>query len=542
MSNKRFLFCTGGCVSGIGKGISVSSLAFLMKQRGYSVQLIKFDPYYNISGSMNPIEHGETFLLNSGGNTGIFECDLDLGHYERIAQIEMTNKNICTSGVLLKEMIAKQESGKWLGQTVQVSPHMVGEVENRIYELSEKADITFIEIGGTIDDEEGKVFMLTARKFKQLYGDNCLIMHVAPILFLRTIGEWKTKPLQRSIKDLQSYGLFPDILICRSEQEAPEKILDKVSRTTTVPRKHVFNAPDCKSIYQVPIEFYDRHIDDLIVDKFRLNRNGCNIRKYKEKVERYINNDFDTVNIALVGKYANWNEAYLSIKEALFHSGLANDVNVNIKFIHAEEIENCNIRGLKKHFENIDGIVIPGGFDKRAINGKLAAARYARENKIPYLGLCLGLQVAVIEFAKNVCGIKEANSKEFDINTPDPVITYVEGQEEIIKEKYEGTMRLGAYDCKLVKDSLAHQLYGKINISERHRHRLEVNEKYVEILEKKGLKVSGRNPQTNLVEVVELDQTVHPYFMACQFHPEFKSRLLEASPLFVGLVKAAMGR
>jgi CTP synthase len=531
----KFIFVTGGVISGTGKGVAAASIGLLLKARGHKVQIIKCDPYLNVNaGILAPREHGECFLADDGTET-----DLDLGHYERIAGITVSEKNIYTSGTLYKELIEEQEDGKWLGQTIQVIPHVTDKIGNRLKSLAEDAEIVICEIGGTVGDLESGAFYMCARQFKQKYGDNCILVHVAPILWVPTIQEFKTKPLQRSVQDLQSNGLLPDVLLCRVDQEVPTKLLDKVANMTGVPRDSVFDAPDVRTIYQVPIEFYNRHIDDLIADKLRLKRNGCRIHKHREKVEKYIDNDLPRVRIGIFGKYDNCDEAYISLKEALLHAGLANDVKVEIKWVVATELEKYkDMRGVHQFFDGVHGMIIPGGFDSRGVEGKIKAIRYVREKKIPFLGICLGLQCGVIEFARNVCQIEGANSTEFDKKAEHPVITFVEGQENLRKKS--GTMRLGAYDCELVKDTLAYQVYKKKLISERHRHRYEVNDDYVDQLAEKGLLVSGRNPQTNLVEMVELDQEQHPYFIATQAHPEFKSRLTDPAPLFVGLVENAI--
>lgn len=530
----KHIFVCGGVISGTGKGVSSASIGLLLKLRGSSVQIVKFDPYLNINaGILAPREHGECFLCDDGT-----ECDLDLGHYERIAGITMSKNNIYTSGTLYKELVEEQEEGKWLGQTLQINPHVMQKIQDRLEVLSDDVDIVISEIGGTVGDAESDAFYKSARAIKQRLGDDCLIIMVAPILWVPTIQEFKTKPLQRSVQDLQSYGINPDILLCRVDREVPVKTLDKVSRLCGIPREAVFDAPDVETIYQVPIEFYNRHLDDLIADKLHLKRSGCKIHKYRQCVEKYLENDAPAITIGVFGKYSNCDEAYISLKEALYHAGLANDIKVKIKWVVAEELESLKgMRNVHKYFEGLDGIIVPGGFDSRGVEGKIKAIRYAREKKIPFLGICLGLQCAVIEYARNICNL-DANSLEFDKKSPDPVIHFVDGQEELTKKC--GTMRLGAYKCELAKKSLASELYNKRTISERHRHRYEVNEDYVNKLEKGGLRVSGRNPETGLVEMMELDREDHPYFIGTQAHPEFRSKLLKPAPLFNGLVAAAI--
>ena len=532
----KYIIVCGGVISGTGKGVSAASMGLLMKLRGHTVTFIKFDPYFNINaGILAPREHGECFLCDDGTET-----DLDLGHYSRIAGIDPTAKNICTSGVLYKELIQEQEDGKWLGQTIQIIPHVTDKIQERLEALGKEAEIVIAEIGGTVGDMESGQFYEALRQFKQKHGDDCLIVFVAPILWVPTIKEFKTKPFQNSYRDLQRHGIQADMLFCRVDRKLPEKIIKKISDLTNVSRDDVFDAPDVDTIYQVPIEFYNRHVDDLIADRFRLKRNYCKIQKYRDLVEKYMRLKEDgglEVNIGIFGKYENCEEAYISLKEALVHASLDNNVRFNIKWIAAEDLESYkDMRGLNKYFEELDGVIIPGGFDQRGVEGKIKAIRFVREKKIPFLGICLGLQCAVIEFARNICGLKDANSTEFDKLTSNPVVDFVEGQEGL--KKKSGTMRLGAYDCALKKDTLARKIYNKKTISERHRHRYEVNNDYINIIESNGMIVSGTNPSSGLVEMIEIKE--HPYFIATQAHPEFKSSLVSAAPLFSGLINAAI--
>jgi CTP synthase len=532
----KYIAILGGVISGTGKGISAASIGFLLSLRGHKVQPIKFDPYFNTNaGVLAPREHGEVFLCDDGSET-----DLDLGHYERIIGVPVSGKNIMTSGTLYKELLTEEEEGKYLGQTVQVIPHLTDKIQNRLKELGKDAEIVICEVGGTVGDLESGPYLEAIRQFKQKNWDDVLIMLVAPILWIPTIKEFKTKPLQNSVKEMQSFGLQPDILLCRIDREMPTKMLDKIAHLTNVPREAVFDAPDVKTIYQVPIEFYNRHIDDLIADKFHLKRNGCRIHKYRDLVEKYVDHaDMPVVNIGIVGKYDNCDEAYLSLKEAVYHAAVEHEVKAEIKWINAKELEQAkDMRGVWKYFEDIDGVVVPGGFDSSGVEGKIRAIKYVREKKIPFLGICLGLQCAVIEIARNVCHLEGANSVEFDKETKHPVIHFVEGQEKIRKKS--GTMRLGAYDCELIKGSIIHELYKKTTISERHRHRYEVNGDYVSQLDKAQFVVSGVNPETKLIEMMELDRSIHPFFVATQAHPEFKSRLGCPAPLFDGLIQAAI--
>lgn len=532
----NYIIVVGGVYSGTGKGISASSIGLLLKMRGSNVQLIKCDPYLNINaGTMNPRQHGEVFLCNDGSET-----DLDLGHYERITGIEMSSRNIFTSGTLYKELIQQEEAGNYLGETVQIVPHVTDMIQNRLRKLGEEADMVIAEIGGTVGDIESMCFFEAIRQFKQTYPNQVMILMVAPIIWDNTVKELKTKPLQNSVKTLQSFGLQPEMLLCRCDRPVPAAILDKVARLTNLTREVVFEAPNVDTIYQVPIEFWNRHIDDMIADKFHLRRNGCRIHKYRELVEMYNNgHDLPKVKIGVVGKYENADEAYLSLKEALMHAGIANNAKVEISWMNAESMEDVKDgRGLWRYFDDCDGVIVPGGFDKRGVEGKLKTISYVREKKIPFLGICLGLQCATIEYARNVLKLQNATSEEFHPDSEHKVVHYIPGQETISKKS--NTMRLGAYECELDKDSLVYQLYKKKIISERHRHRYEVNDKYVKDFEARGFKVSGRNPESKLVEMMELDRKQHPFFVGTQAHPEFKSRLGEPSPLFDGLIQAAL--
>lgn len=531
----KYLVVVGGVISGTGKGITSASIGLLFKLRGHNITLVKFDPYLNVNaGIIRPSDHGEVFVCDDGS-----EVDLDLGSYERLTGIETSAKNICTSGTLHKELISDQESGKYLGQTVQITPHLTDKIQQRLIDLGKDKDVVIVEIGGTVGDSESFAFFEAIRQFKQKLKDDVLVAMVAPILWVNTIKEFKSKPLQNSVKELQRHGLQPDVIFCRVDRPVPDKIMDKVSMLTNVRRECIFDAPDVQSIYQVPLEFYNRHVDDLLVDLFRLNRSSCRIHKYREIVERYIDNHMPAITIGVFGKYDNCDEAYMSLKEALIHAGIANNAKVEIRWIKAEDLEKYkDMRGIHKHFEGLDGIIVPGGFDSRGTEGKIRSIQYVREKKIPFLGICLGLQMAVIEFARNVCNMVGANSLEFDKNALNPVIHFVEGQEQL--QQKSANMRLGSYNCELAKDSLALELYGARFIKERHRHRFEVNPKYIDNYEKHGFKVSGRNPETGLIEIMELDREIHPYFIGTQSHPEFKSRLINAAPLFRGLINAAI--
>lgn len=530
----KYIIVVGGAYSGTGKGVAAASIALLLKFRGHRIDLIKFDPYLNLNaGILAPKEHGECFLCDDGTET-----DLDLGHYERIAGISMNKNNICTQGTLSFELNEEQQLGKYLGQTIQVSPHVTDKIQERLLNLGANKDIVIAEIGGTVGDSESYAFFEAMRQFKQKLKDDVLIVMVAPIIWVNTIKEFKSKPLQFAVKELQRHGLQADVIFCRTELQLPEKILSKVSQLTNVKRECIFEAIDVASIYQIPLEYYNRHVDDLFVDLFRLSRSACRIHKYREVVEKYLGNQAEAVQIGVFGKYDNCDEAYMSLKEALMHAGVANDVRVNIRWIKAEDLEKYkDSRGLHKYFEGLDGIVIPGGFDNRGVEGKIKAIQYVREKKIPFLGICLGLQMAVVEFARHVCGFEDANSIEFNSQTQHPVVHFVEGQQQL--EKKSANMRLGSYECELIKDSLAFELYNSKLIKERHRHRYEVNPKYIEDYRKKGFRVSGISTISGLIEIMELEKTIHPYFIGTQAHPEFRSHLMASSPLFRGLITAA---
>lgn len=532
----KFIVVCGGVISGTGKGVSIASLGLLLSMRGLRIVPIKFDPYLNTNaGILAPREHGEVFLCDDGSET-----DLDLGTYERIIGCQVSSKNILTSGTVYKEIICEQEDGKYLGQTVQIVPHVTDKIISRLTELGKDADIVLVEIGGTVGDSESYPFLEAIRQFKQKNWNDVIISLVAPVLWIPTIKEFKTKPLQQAVQGMQGSGLQPELLFCRTDRPIPAAILDKISNITNVPRSAVFEAPDVRTVYQVPLEFYNRHVDDLIIDKFHLTRNGVRIHKYRDLVEKYVGNeDLKTIRIGILNKYDNFDEAYLSLKEAVFHAAVNKNVKAELVWISAADVEDCkDNKCLKEYFTDIDGLIVPGGFDSRGVEGKIRAIKYVREKKIPFLGICLGLQCAVIEFARHI-GWEDANSEEFDKTTKWPVVHFIPGQESI--KKKSGTMRLGSYQCELQKDSLAYEYYKKKIISERHRHRYEVNNSLVtkDEFAAKGFNVSGRNPETDLIEIMELSKDIHPYFVATQSHPEFKSRLTSASPLFVGLIENA---
>ena len=533
----KFIFTVGGVYSGTGKGVASAAIGLLLKMRGLKIEIIKFDPYLNTNaGTLSPSQHGESFVTDDG-----CEVDLDLGTYERLAGINVSGRNICTSGTVYSEIIQGHERGDYLGQSVQLIPHFTEKIHKRLFDLAKDNDIVIAEIGGTVGDDESAGMYEAVAQFKYQHPDDVIVIMVAPIIYNETVKEFKTKPLQNAVRTLRNVGIQPDILLCRASKNVDKAILEKISKFTYISKDAIFDAPDVKTIYQVPLEFYDRHVDDLIADRFHLPRKGVKIRKYRELVERYTNgHDLPTVKIGIVGKYDNCDEAYISLKEALIHAAVANDTKLEIDWINAEDLEGKDPRSLWRHFQGVHGIVVPGGFDIRGVEGKIRSIYHVREKKIPFLGICLGLQCAVIEFSRHVLGLEAATSEEFDKNAIDKVIHYIAGQENISSKS--GTMRLGAYDCKLEEDSLALKFYKQPLISERHRHRYEVNAKYVPDFLEKSFKVTGKNPDSGLVEIMELDENIHPYFVGTQAHPEFKSRLGNPSPLFDGLIKAACVR
>ena len=533
----KYVFVTGGVVSAIGKGITTASLGLLLKSRGYKVALLKIDPYINVdAGLMNPFQHGEVYVTDDGAET-----DLDLGHYERFVDEDLSRLSNVTTGQVYGEVIRKERDGNYyLGHTVQVVPHITDEIKDRIRMCGRhhKADITIVEIGGTVGDIEGQPFLEAIRQMAFEEGrENCCYVHVTLVPYLDTVGELKTKPTQHSVRELLRSGITPDILVCRSKYPLSEALRQKIALLCGLRLEAVIEGIDMKkSLYEIPMHMERQHIAELVLERLKLEKRPPNLKAWREMLER-VNNPKRRVRIAMVGKYMDLHDAYLSVTEALRHAGAAHEAEVDIKYVDSEEIER---EGAESLLADVAGVLVPGGFGKRGIEGKIEAIRYARENKLPYLGLCLGLQTAVIEFARNVCGLEGANSKEFDEETPHPVVIYMKEQEYITE--LGGTMRLGAYPCAIKEGSLAHKLYGTTEVSERHRHRYEVNNAYREILAEHGLVFSGTSPQGDLVEMIELPQDVHPFFIAVQFHPEFKSRPTRPHPLFAGFVGASIER
>ena len=527
----KHIFVTGGVVSSLGKGITAASLGHLLKARGYKVTMQKMDPYLNVDpGTMSPFQHGEVFVTDDG-----HEGDLDLGHYERFIDESLSRESNFTQGSIYKSLIARERRGDFLGGTVQVIPHVTNAIKERLYRIAEQsnADIVISEIGGTIGDIESQPFIEAARQFKKErpYGD-VLFVHVTLVPYIAAAHEVKTKPTQHSVKELRSIGVQPDFIVCRSDHEISEQVREKIALFCDVAPEDVLACIDAPSIYEVPLSLFDQQFDTKVLKRFGLEQPKINLDPLKSFLSAADAVE-GAVDIAVVGKYVSLPDAYLSIIEALYHAGVANGVHAEVHLIDGEEL---NAENVEETLGSMDGILVPGGFGQRAFEGKIEAARYARENNIPFLGICLGLQAAVCEFARNVAGLTGATSAEFDENADYTVIDLMPEQEDV--EDKGGTMRLGAYPCKLEKGSLAHEVYGEEVIYERHRHRYEVNNAYRDRLTEAGLVISGVSPDGRLVEMVELPD--HPWFVASQGHPEFKSRPTRPHPLFVGFVGAAL--
>ncbi len=528
----KYVFVTGGVVSAIGKGITAASLGLLLKRRDYRVALVKIDPYINVdAGVMNPFQHGEVYVTDDGAET-----DLDLGHYERFVDESLTRLSNVTTGLVYGEVIRKERAGDYLGQTVQVIPHITDEIKERLKQCAShhEADLCIVEIGGTVGDIESQPFLEAIRQMRTDEGPQSVYyVHVTLIPHLATVGELKTKPTQHSVQELRRAGIQPDLLVCRSKYPLTDDITRKIALFCDVPVSNIIEGIDTEgSLYEIPLAMERQGIADLVTDKLDLPQRAADLTDWEQMVQRS-NSPSDRVDIAMVGKYMDLHDSYLSVTEALCHAGAANDAEVCIKYVDSEDIERD---GAQAHLSDVSGVLVPGGFGDRGIEGKIAAIGYAREHNLPFLGLCLGLQCAVIEFARNACGLAGANSKEFNLDTPHPVVIYMKDQEYITE--LGGTMRLGAYPCVLKEGSLAARVYGASQISERHRHRYEVNNAYRQVLEGGGLVFSGISPEGDLVEIIELPH--HPYFVATQAHPEFKSRPNRAHPLFRGLVAAAL--
>lgn len=528
--NTKYVFVTGGVVSGLGKGITAASLGRLLKNRGYKVTIQKFDPYINVDpGTMSPYEHGEVFVTEDGAET-----DLDLGHYERFIDENLTHNSSVTMGKIYSSVIEKERRGDYLGKTVQVIPHITNEIKEKIYSFENTdTDIVITEVGGTVGDIEGLSIIEAIRQVGlEKNPEDVVYIHVTLLPYIFGSNEIKSKPTQHSVKELQSLGIKPDILVCRTEQDIPETIREKLALFCNVRKSSVIQNKTADNLYAVPLMLEEEGLAREVCNHLRLDKYIPDNREWQKMIDDIREIGDESVNIAIVGKYIKLEDSYLSVIESIHHAGFANKVNVKIKLIDSETINSENV---SKKLADLDGIIVPGGFGNRGIEGKIETIKYARENNIPFLGICLGMQMAVVEFARNVLGLKDASSAEFSETTQNPVIHIMEDQKEI--DKKGGTMRLGAYPCILKDGTLAKELYGTEKISERHRHRYEYNNEYKEKFENAGLICSGTSPDGKLVEIVEYRK--HPYFIAGQFHPEFKSRPNRPAPLFVGLVRAA---
>ena len=539
LKDTRFIFVTGGVVSSLGKGIASASIGSLLESKGYTVTVIKLDPYFNVDpGTMSPFQHGEVFVTEDGTET-----DLDLGHYERFINHKCTKENNFTAGKIYYSVLRKERKGEYLGKTVQVIPHITDEIKRKIIKGSKGYDIAIVEIGGTVGDIESQPFIEAIRQLGlELKNYQTSFIHLTLVPFLKNAGELKTKPTQHSVKEYRSLGVQPDILVCRSDIKLPQESKEKIALFCSMPSNAVISLPDLVTIYEVPLALDEEGIDKIITDKLQLEKNRPNLSAWKKVVKRKLKPS-KSINVAFVGKYVDLKDAYFSLTEALDHAGINNDTRVIINFVNSDELNSKNYTSkLKKS----DAVLVPGGFGGRGIEGMILAAKYARERKVPYFGICLGLQIAIIEIARNLCGLKDANSTEFEPKTKHKVISLItewknkDGSIEKRNKNSEkgGTMRLGAQKAKLKKKSLAHKLYKKTNIFERHRHRYEVNPEYISELEKKGLLISARSEIHNLVEIIGMKD--HPWYLGCQFHPEFTSKPKTGHPLFNDFIKTAV--
>jgi CTP synthase len=526
----KYIFVTGGVVSSLGKGLAAASIGCLLESRGLKVNLMKFDPYLNVDpGTMSPFQHGEVFVTDDGAET-----DLDLGHYERFTHAKLSRDNNWTTGRIYEQIIAKERRGDYLGKTVQVIPHVTNEIKSAMKKVAQDVDVAIVEIGGTVGDIESLPFMEAIRQMRQELGrEHTLFMHVTLVPFIAAAQELKTKPTQHSVKELLSIGIQPDILLCRTDRFLSKDIKSKIALFCNVEEEAVITAKDVASIYEVPVVFSHEGVDTLVLRYLRIEAKERDLTKWEELVHRVYNPKAE-VTIGIVGKYVEYEDSYKSLKEALVHGALAHNLKLNLNWIEAEGLETTD-HSVEEQLADYDGILVPGGFGKRGIEGMLLAIRHAREKKVPYFGICLGMQTACIEFARNMCGLPEANSSEFDPSTPHRVIYKLRELRGV--EELGGTMRLGAWTCKIEPGTLAHKTYGQLEISERHRHRYEFNREYEETLTAGGLKISGSTPDGTYVEIIELPD--HPHFIGCQFHPEFKSKPLEPHPLFKTFVGAA---
>ena len=535
----KYVFITGGVVSSLGKGISAASLGAILESRNLKVTIIKLDPYINVDpGTMSPFQHGEVFVTEDGAET-----DLDLGHYERFVSSKMTKKNNFTTGQVYDAVIKKERRGEYLGKTVQVIPHITDQIKSNIRDGSKNADIVIVEVGGTVGDIESLPFLEAIRQMGFEEGkENTCYIHLTLLPWLSSAGELKTKPTQHSVKELREIGIQPDILLCRSEKKLPPEEKDKIALFTNVSKKAVISVVDSDSIYRIPVMLHKQLIDQIVCEKLNIKPRKANLKQW-EKITKLLDESSQTINLAFVGKYIDLTESYKSLTEALIHAGIHNSAKINIHFFDSEDIQKKGIAPLKK----MDAILIPGGFGKRGTEGKIKAIQFARESKVPFLGICLGMQLAITEYARNVVDLKKANSTEFNPKTPHPVVALIsewktnDGKIEHRNEASElgGTMRLGAQKSRIKKNTLAYDIYGDY-VNERHRHRYEVNNNYVKAFVKAGLTISSRTSREKLCEIVELPKKSHPWFLGCQFHPEFTSNPKDAHPLFLSFLKAAL--
>ncbi len=526
----KYIFVTGGVVSSLGKGLAAASIGCLLESRGLKVNLMKFDPYLNVDpGTMSPFQHGEVFVTDDGAET-----DLDLGHYERFTHAKLSRDNNWTTGRIYEQIIAKERRGDYLGKTVQVIPHVTNEIKSAMKKVAQDVDVAIVEIGGTVGDIESLPFMEAIRQMRQELGrEHTLFVHVTLVPFIAAAQELKTKPTQHSVKELLSIGIQPDMLLCRTDRFLSKEIKSKIALFCNVEEEAVITAKDVASIYEVPVVFSREGVDTLILRYLHLEAKDRDLKEWDELVHRIYNPKAE-VTIGIVGKYVEYEDSYKSLKEALVHGALAHNLKLNLNWIEAEGLETGGPT-YEEQLRDYGGILVPGGFGKRGIEGMLIAIRYARENKVPFFGICLGMQTACVEFARNVCGLADANSSEFDPATPHRVIYKLRELRGV--EELGGTMRLGAWTCKIEPGTLAHRIYGQLEISERHRHRYEFNREYESTLTAGGLRISGSTPDGTYVEMIELPD--HPHFIGCQFHPEFKSKPLEPHPLFRTFVGAA---
>lgn len=527
----KYIFVTGGVVSSLGKGITAASLGRLLKNRGLSVTIQKFDPYLNVDpGTMSPYQHGEVFVTDDGAET-----DLDLGHYERFVDINVTKYSSVTTGKIYSSVLKKERRGDYLGGTVQVIPHVTNEIKERVFRAGREtnADIVITEIGGTVGDIESLPFLEAIRQIKSDVGrDNVMYIHCTLVPFIKAAGEMKTKPTQHSVKELRGLGIQPNVIVVRTEMPISEEMKDKIALFCDIDTKAVIECRDADTLYAIPLALQEQKLDQITCEQLKLVCNEPDMTEWNKLVDR-VRNLSKTANIALVGKYVELQDAYLSVVEALRHAGYNYDADVNVKWINSEDIDSENVTSM---LEGIDGILVPGGFGDRGIEGKIAAIRYARENKIPFFGICLGMQLASIEFARNVVGLKGAHSAEIDPNTPYPIIDLLPEQKDV--EDLGGTLRLGLYPCKLEEGTRSFEAYNDEVVYERHRHRYEFNNQFRQQMEQNGFVFSGTSPDGRLVEIIEL--TDHPWFVACQFHPEFKSRPTRPQPLFREFIGASL--